>query len=354
MAEFSFSIKEKADTEEHISQRPKMPKKFTFFALLFILVIITPVILNKFYNYELAAVDPNSKNITKLFVVTPGEPLVTIAQDLKKENLIKNAFAFHLLVAQMGISKSVQAGDFRLSAAMNAKEIASQLTHGAIDVWITFPEGTRVEEMADIIDKKLNSSQNQKYGFDKKEFISQASEGNMFPDTYLVAKDAATKDIATRLRTTFDEKVDRKILLKGIGNNLTEQEVVILASIIEREAKSDEERPIIAGILLNRLNAQIALQVDATVQYSKGYDSSKNSWWPQVTQEDYTSVKSQYNTYLHSGLPPKPICNPGLESIKAAAEPAKTDYLFYLHDSKGKIHYAKTNQEHEGNKKEFL
>lgn len=330
-----------------------MPKKFVIFAILFILVIITPPVLNKFYNYQLSAADPDSKD-TKLFVITPGESLQTVAQDLKKQNLIKNAFAFRLLVAQMGIGKSIQAGDFRLSSSMSAKEIASLLTHGAIDVWITFPEGTRIEEMADIIDKKLKIADNQKYVFDKKEFIAQAAEGYMFPDTYLIAKDATAKDIAIRLKTTFDEKVDRKVLLKGIGNNLTEQDVVTLASIIEREAKSNEERSIIAGILLNRLNDGIALQVDATVQYAKGYDSAKNSWWPQVTQDEYTSVKSQYNTYLHTGLPPKPIANPGLDSIKAAAEPAKTDYRFYLHDSKGKIHYAKTVEEHNKNIREFL
>src|SRR3989344_1256666 len=207
-----------------------MPKKFVILATLFILVIITPVVLNKFYNYQLSAADPNSKD-TKLFVITPGEPLQIVAQDLKKENLIKNAFDFRLLVAQIGICKSVQAGDFRLSSSMSAKEIASLLTHGAIDVWVTFPEGTRIEEMADIIDNKLKTGQNEKYAFDKKEFIAQAAEGYMFPDTYLIAKDATAKEIITRLRTTFDEKVDRKILLKGIGNNLTEQDVITLASI---------------------------------------------------------------------------------------------------------------------------
>lgn len=330
-----------------------MSKKFTFFAILFILVIIAPVILNRFYNYELEPAAPNSKATTKLFVVTPSEPLVTIAQNLKKENLIKNAFAFRLLVAQMGISKNVQAGDFRLSAAMSAREIAGELTHGAIDIWITLPEGMRIEEQAQRLEEKLKFGSNEKYQFDKDEHIKLAQEGYMFPDTYLIARDATASDVSQRLRQTFDEKVGQ-LLAKGKQNNLTEEEVVILASLVERESKSSQERPIIAGILFNRLNSGMALQVDATVQYAKGYDANENTWWPQVTSSDYQTVKSRFNTYLYLGLPPAPIANPGLESLQAAAEPAQTDYFYYLHDSDGKVHYARTIEEHNRNIKEFL
>lgn len=327
-------------------------KRLPIFILLFIILITTPVILNLYYNFLLKPVSPNET--TQIFVIKPGQPVIQIATNLKAANLVKNALAFRLYVAQSGIGKTIQAGDFRLSPNLSSKEIAKELTHGAIDVWITFPEGTRVEEMADIIDKKLNSAQNENYQFDKKEFIAQATEGHMFPDTYLIAKDATAGDIATRLQTTFDEKVDRKTLQKGAKNNLTEDQVVTIASLLEREARSNEERPIIAGILLNRIAAGIPLQVDATVQYAKGYDSADNTWWSQVTQEDYTQVKSLYNTYLHVGLPPKPITNPGLDSIRAAAEPSDTPYMFYLHDADGKIHYAKTSAEHQKNIQKYL
>src|SRR5438445_10259034 len=111
----------------------------------------------------------------------------------------------------------------------------------------------------------------------------------MFPDTYLIAKDATAADIATRLRQTFDQKVEG--ILSG-GGTLSSEKIVTLASLVEREAKTNEERPIIAGILINRLNSGIPLQVDATVQYAKGYDSSKNTWWPQVTQDDYRQARS--------------------------------------------------------------
>ena len=327
-------------------------KKLFIFPIIFILLIITPVVLNQYYNHLLK---PAANDETpQIFVVKPGQPVVQIAQNLGKEGLIKNALAFRFLVAQIGITKNIQAGDFRLSPQMSSREIATLLTHGAIDVWITFPEGTRVEEMAKIIEAKLKTPENDKYSFDKKEFIKGAKEGYLFPDTYLIAKDATAQTIVDRLLTTFGEKVDPKILEKGARNNLTSQEVVILASLIEREAKTNEERPIIAGILLNRASEGIALEVDATVRYAKGYDSAKNTWWAPITTQDYQSVKSQFNTYLHPGFPPSPIANPGLESIRAAAEPADTDYFYYLHDSKGKIHYAKTIEEHNRNIRDFL
>lgn len=315
-------------------------------------MIFTPIVLNIYYNQLLKSV--SFDQTPQIFVIKPGQPIVSIAQNLKDAGLIRNTLAFRLLVAQMGIGKNIQAGDFRLAQNMSSREIASLLTHGAIDIWITFPEGLRKEEIAQIIEAKLNTSGNESYLFDKKEFIELAEEGYMFPDTYLVPKDSNAKDLANRLRQTFDQKVNQKILENGQSYNLSGDEVVTLASLIEREAKTSEERPVIAGILINRLNTGIPLQVDATVQYAKGYDPGKNAWWPQVTQDDYRQVKSPFNTYLHVGLPPGPIASPGIESIRAAAEPTETDYLYYLHDIDGKIHYAKTAEEHNQNVNEYL
>jgi len=326
-------------------------KKFIIFAVLFVILIVSPIILNQFYKFLL---EPVSKQESpQIFVVKPGQPVAQIAQNLAKAGLIKNAFAFRLLVSQMGISKNIQYGDFRLSANLSSREIAKELTHGAIDIWITLPEGMRIEEQAARLEEKLKLGSNEKYQFDKSAYIKLAQEGYMFPDTYLIAKDAASTDVAQRLRQTFDEKVGQ-LLAKGQANNLTKEEVIILASLVERESKSSQERPIIAGILLNRLNAGMALQVDATVQYAKGYDSNENTWWPQISTADYQTVKSRFNTYLYPGLPPAPIANPGLESLQAATEPAQTDYFYYLHDTDGKIHYATTAEEHNQNIQNYL
>src|SRR3989338_3716965 len=254
----------------------------------------------------------------------------------------------------MGVAKNMQAGDFRFSPNMSAREIAQLLTHGAIDVWITLPEGLRVEEQAQIIENNLNFGANESFAFDKAEYIKIAKEGYMFPDTYLIPKDATAQDVAGKLEETFDAKVDEDFLEEGGKNNLSTDDVVILASLLEREAKTNEEKPIIAGILLNRLEAGMPLQVDATVQYAKGYDTAQNAWGPTVTVAEYQSVKSAYNTYLFVGFPPKPIANPGLESIKTAANPAQTDFFYYMHDREGKIHYAETDDEHQRNIEKYL
>lgn len=327
-------------------------KKLPIFAIIFIFLILTPLGANKYYHWLLEPV--SREQSYQIFVITPGASVTQIARNLKDGKLIKNSLAFRLLVVQMGIAKNIQAGDFRFSPHQSAREIAQELTHGAIDVWITFPEGVRVEEMAAIIEAKLKTPENDKYLFDKKEFIKEAKEGYMFPDTYLISKDATAQTIVDRLLATFGEKVDPKILEKGASNNLTSEEVIILASLIEKEAKTNEERPVIAGILLNRASAGIPLEVDATVRYAKGYDSAQNTWWAPVAARDYREVKSRYNTYLYPGLPPGPIANPGLESIRAAAEPADTDYLYYLHDREGKVHFAKTIEEHNQNIRQFL
>ena len=332
----------------------KNRKKLISFATIFIILVAAPVTLNRIYNFGLEPVSKNPQESSQIFVVHPGEPVVEIAKNLEKENLIKNALAFRLLVGRMGIAKNIQAGDFRLSSAMSSRQIAQELTHGVLDVWITLPEGLRIEEQAAKIEEKLKFGANNVYAFDKSEYIKTAEEGYMFPDTYLIPKDATARQIVQKLRTTFDQKVTQQMLEIGKKNDLSAKDVIILASLVEREAKTKDEKPTIAGILVNRIKAGMPLQVDATIQYAIAYDSSQKTWWPQVTQDQYASVKSIYNTYLNPGLPPGPIASPGLDSILAAASPADTNYYYYLHDREGKIHYAETAQQHNSNVQEFI
>lgn len=331
----------------------KSKKRTIVLSLIFILLIITPVILNIYYKFLLKSATPNSQE-SKIFVIAPGEPVVEIAQNLKEAGLIKNQLAFRFLVSRMGIGEEIQAGDFRLSPAMTSFEIAEELTHGAIDIWVTFPEGLRVEEQAEIVEKTLKTSTNDVYQFDKNQYIELAQEGYMFPDTYLIPKDATAADVVALLKNTFNVKVDPTMFTDASQNNLSEKQLLTLASIIEREAETQEEKPIIAGILINRLKNGIALQVDATVQYAIGKSRDQKTWWPQITQSDYQKVRSSYSTYQIVGLPPGPIASPGLDSIKAAANPQSTDYLYYLHDSDGNIHYAKTIEEHNKNIQEYF
>ena len=223
---------------------------------------------------------------------------------------------------------------------MSVEDIAKNLTHGTQDAWVTVPEGQRATEIAQTLKEKIPTYNSWWTN------ILISNEGYLFPDTYLIPKDTDIGMIVKQMRGTFDQKF---ATINTNNSKLTKQEIVILASLIEREAITDAEKPIIAGILLNRLNAGMALQVDATIQYAKGQNAITKKWWEPVTLEEYKSITSSYNTYLHVGLPPGPISNPGLEALKAAASPAETNYLFYLHDKNGKIRYAKTLSEHNTN-----
>ncbi|MDO8659593.1 MAG: endolytic transglycosylase MltG [Candidatus Parcubacteria bacterium] len=280
----------------------------------------------------------------KIFVIAKGSGLKEIANKLENEGLIRNRIVFFLYTRLGRFENKIQAGSFRLNPSMTSEEIAQNLTHGTLDVWITIPEGKRTSEIAETLKEEM-------YAYDSSwKSILVAHEGYLFPDTYLIPKDAEIDTILNQMLNNFDAKY---ATLNTSSSKMKKEEIVIIASLIEREAITDAEKPIIAGILVNRLNLGMALQVDATIQYAKGQNPSSKKWWEPVTFEEYKSVKSDYNTYLFPGLPPGPISNPGIESLRAAAFPSETDYLYYLHDKNGKIRYAKTFAEHNANIEKF-
>jgi UPF0755 protein len=226
---------------------------------------------------------------------------------------------------------------------MNLFQIVSQLTHGPLELWVTIPEGLRREEVA----AKFTAGLDRDAAFTS-EFLdaSKSMEGTLFPDTYLFPKDASASSIVNKMVRTFDSKIS------GLSGNsdLTLNQRIILASILERETKTDAERPVVAGILINRIKVSIPLQVDASVQYAVG---TLANWWPILSRDDL-KINSLYNTYKFTGLPPAPIASPGLSSLTAAFNPTATDYLYYIHDTSGQIHYAKTLAEHNANVAKYL
>jgi len=283
---------------------------------------------------------------TKIFLINKGEPIRTVATNLKKEGLIRDPLAFFIMVKRQNVEKYIQAGDFRLSTAMSASAILTELQHGTIDVWITIPEGWRKEEIALELAKELAIPEN--------EFIEHAQEGYMFPDTYLFPREASGSAVAEKMLSTFDQKVTEPLSNQISSSGFTLNEIITLASIVEREALYDEERPMIASVLINRLNAGQALEVDATIQYIVGYQADEKDWWKaSITVED-KELDSLYNTYKYPGIPPDPIANPGLSSINAVLNPAESDYLYYLHDGDGVVHFATTFQEHQRNIETYL
>ena len=281
-----------------------------------------------------------------LFSIESGENIRSIADKLQKQNLIRSPVAFFLLARFGSVADKIQAGEFRLSRSADMYKIADSLTHGTVDVQITIPEGYRNEEIALKLTQSLSIPEN--------EFLKAAEEGFMFPDTYLIPKEASASQVSKIFLDNFNKKVTEKEISLIKQKNLTLDEVINIASIVEREAKLDEDRPLVASVILNRLNIGMKLDIDATIQYALGYIPAEKSWWKkEITLEDL-EIDSPYNTYKNPGLPPTPIANPGLKAILAVLEAPKTDYLYYIADKIGKSHFAVSFEEHARNIAKYL
>jgi len=241
------------------------------------------------------------------------------------------------------------AGIHTLDYNLSTKELIKKLSSNEnILTKITIPEGKRVEQIAAMLeDKKI---------FGYKEILSAAEgyEGKLFPDTYYISRRTKAQEFVEIMVNNFNKKTSEI--------NFS-QDDLILASIIEREAIKNEERPIIAGIFKNRLEINMKLEADPTVLYVNDsqkivditpQEATQYTFWQPIDFSLYRSLVSPYNTYLNQGLPPYPICSPGLSSIEAAINSIDSDYLFFLHGSDGQLHPALNNDEHEINKDLYL
>ncbi|MGI6278211.1 MAG: endolytic transglycosylase MltG [Patescibacteria group bacterium] len=306
------------------------------------------------YSANLGPVDSGSQEET-MFVISSGENLNSVASRLEKAGLIKKAWPFIILVQKEGLSQKIQAGSFRLSPAMTAEEIAKNLISGSLDVWVTIIPGTRAEEVALVLKEKLS-------GFDEIWFENlKANEGYLMPDSYLIPQNASWDNFWQIIKNNYQAKVDEATLLKAQDRGLNEEALIVLASLAEREAKTQSDQQIIAGILLNRIRNDWPLQVDATVQYALANQNCQRShpaqcvWWPKATSQDIKTISSPYNTYQNKALPPGPICNPSPGAIEAVANaPQDSPYWYYLSGSSGELHLAKTLAEHEENINRYL
>ena len=329
-----------------------MKKLLALLLLASILLIILP------YLWWTNVSQPPSGSSEKFsFIITKGSGAVHIGQKLEKEGFIRSAFAFKLYTQITNTSKQIKAGQYTLSKNQPLTNLLTQLKKGPSGIWITVPEGKRKEEVLDIFLQNLSFEDRSKSDFTT-QFLSLTSdsEGYLFPDTYLVPIDSSPELVFNTLRSTFDKKTSE--ILKSNTAKLSTNEVVTLASLLERETVTDEERPIVAGILLKRIDNSWPLQVDASVQYTVANARCTPSqtdcdWWPDLTKQDL-EINSPFNTYKYQGLPPSPISNPGLGSIKAVLENTQSPYWFYLHDPSGVIHYAQSLEEHNLNIAKFL
>jgi UPF0755 protein len=293
-------------------------------------------------------VDSKAQEVQR-FIIPKGQAVSIIGNRLQEAGLIKNSLVFRLIVRNEGLDDKIQAGSFDLSPNMNSTEIAYELTQGTNDLWVTILEGWRREEIAESLSKQELAE------FSTEEFLAETVglEGRLFPDTYLVPREVTASQIALLLEQTFERKVTVGLADEIAASPYDFADALVMASIVEREARGEDELRMVAGILWNRVEIGMALQADATLQYVKGFNEIEDSWWAPPLSAD-KQLPSVYNTYRYPGLPPAPIANPGLTAIEAALNPAATDYLYYLHDRTGQIHYARTLEEHNANVSEFL
>lgn len=325
-----------------------------FISLLFIFLIASLV----WWKQNSSAPSADSQKIK--VVITKGKSAGEIANLLKNQGVIRNPVAFKFYVQIKGKSQSIQAGEYALGANLTLSQIVGELLKGPSQLWVTIQEGLRREEVIDkvIAGLEINSSEAAVF---RKEFLEndQAKEGYLFPDTYLLPRDVSPTLVVRRMRSVFDEMISEEMRQAISRSKYSQDEIVTLASIIERETRIDSERPIVAGILYNRLDIGMGLQTDATVQYAvansklKSLNSNLDKYWESLTKEDI-KLDSPYNTYKYKGLPPAAIANPGLSSLKAAIFPQETNYLYYLHDADGVIHFAATLDEHNENVRKYL
>ena len=288
-------------------------------------------------------------NLPVNFTIAPGETADAIAANLSAARLLNNADLFRRYTRYHGLDAHLEAGDFTLSPQMSIPELAAALTDGRKrEIELRFVEGWRLEEIAAHLTKTgpaaIDADQflmitRRQAPFDLSTYDFLASlppdatlEGYLFPDTYRVPPDADAAYLVDALLQNFGRRVTPAMRQAFGVHGLSLRQAVVLASIVEREAVVDGERPFIASVFFNRLNQGMRLEADPTVQYALGYQPDTSQWWKTPLYLEDLARDSPYNTYATAGLPPGPIANPGLASLQAVAEPTQTEFIFFVVD----------------------
>lgn len=333
--------------------------------LSFVLPLAAVVIAGVWFVVALRPIGGNPDERVTV-VIPPGSGVRDVSTLLESEGLIRNRFAFELAVGLAGLSGDLQAGTFELAPTMSATAMARELAAGsaAKEVSLIIREGWTAQEIGQYLEsQKIGTRQdfvaaartydsrtilpNDQFPFLIGRPATAALEGYLFPDTYRVYPDATSVEVIRKMLENFGKRINEQLQSEVRQSGRSLYEIVTLASIIEREVRTDRDRRLVADIFWRRIAAGIPLQSDATVNYVTG----KNQLQPSIAD---TEVESPYNTYRNRGLPPGPIGNPGLSSIMAAIRPEPNSDLFFLTDRDGGVHYAKTFDEHLQNKARYL
>lgn len=287
--------------------------------------------------------------IEKGFRIEKGQNVFQIAENLEKENLIRNKFVFKAFLFLTGKTGKLQAGFYLFSPSMNVFEIAKKIFSGdTAKIKITIPEGFNLRQIESEFHLKLKKTNLSEFSIkdfkDDFDFLKDAPEnaaleGFLFPDTYEFSYENSEREIAKKMLENFDKKLTPEIRKEIKNQNKTIFEIIIIASLIEKEVRAVKDKKLVSGILWKRLKTGMPLQVDATITYLTGKKTTK------VSIEE-TKIDSPYNTYKYPGLPIGPICSPGFESIFAAIYSETSPYWYYLSDAEGETIFSRTFKEH--------
>jgi len=315
---------------------------------------------NAYEHYLLTPVDKESTaRIT--FTIDAGENGKTVAKKLADLDIIISEWAFYKYIKEEDVAPRLEAGKFILKKSYTIPEIAEYLTNARKDeVVITVREGLTLQQVDEYLAKNnvlpsgsffecaRNCTIEGNFSFLHSRPSGQSLEGYLFPDTYFIDPDTINpKSLMLRMLDNFDKKLDSELRSEIAKRGYSIHEIVTMASLIEKESRNNAEKPIISGILWKRLEEGMVLGVDATVRFAV------NKWTAPLTIDDL-NVDSPYNTRKKAGLPPGPISNFSYESLKAAIMPEESEYYYYLHGNDGEIRYARTNDEHNENKRNYL
>jgi len=293
------------------------------------------------------------------FTIARGENAGQIAKRLESEGIVRSALAFEFVLYETGRENALQSGTYQVSPGLTPRDLARVFEKAPGDqVVLRLIEGWRLTEIAAAVEKAFPKITKDAFLAaavvgDRKNGVLEAAdpamslEGFLFPDTYFLKPDITAAGIVDTLLTQFESRVGAALRTAAAQRKVSVYDLVKLASIVEREAKDRTESPTIAGVYQNRLNINMKLDADPTIQYAKGN-------WGELSLDDL-KLASPYNTYLNPGLPPTPICNPGEAALLAAANPAKHDFLYFVAkgDGSGQHAFAKTLDEQEANRVKY-
>lgn len=327
-----------------------MTNRKKYITLIAVLALVAAVFFAYLASNGFYGIGSDGENVE--IDITEGMHGGAIADVLKQNGIIKNEFFFKAALRLSRKASAVKVGQFVLNPKMSYREIINMLTNYSNDglIKITIPEGYRISQIAELLDSngladKEEFEHEVAYGIFDYDFIKADAlpddsrlEGYLFPDTYLFSKTTSAHEIITTMLDEFENEFSENIKKAAANQGLTNEEAVILASIIEKEGK-EEEFTTISSVFRNRLNNNMRLESCATVNYL--LDEPKDT-----LSVDDTYIDSPYNTYRNGGLPPAPICSPGLAALEAAVNPADTDYMYFVADGNGGNLFSVTYEEH--------